>query len=49
MNTKSDFINLTESDRILNITNEKINHSFNDPYIPIQTETYLGVRNIISK
>ena len=49
MNSKCDFINLTESDRILNITNEKINHSFNDPYIPIQTETYLGVRNIISK
>ena len=49
MTTKHDFINLTESDRILNITNEKINYSFNDPYIPIQTETYLGVRNIISK
>ena len=49
MNSKSDFINLTESERILNLTNENINHSFNEPYIPIQTETYLGVRIILIK
>ena len=49
MNSKCDFINLTESDRILNLTNENNNHSFNDPYIPSQTEAFLGVRCIIIK
>lgn len=44
MNSKYDYINLTESDRILNITNENINQTNFEPYIPIQTETYLGVR-----
>ena len=49
MTAKYDLFNLTDSDRILNLTNENMNHSFNEPYIPIQTETYLGVRIIIIK
>jgi len=47
MNSKYDFLNLTESERILNLTNENNNQTFTDPYIPIQTETYLSVRIIL--
>ena len=46
MNSKYDFLNVTGSDSILNTANENINQTFNEPYIPIQTETYLGVRII---
>ena len=47
MNSKFDFLNLTESERILNLTNENSNRSFSEPYIPIQTENYLSVRIIL--
>lgn len=43
MNSKYDFINLTDSERFLNLTNENINQTLLEPYIPLQTETYLGV------
>ena len=43
MNSKYDFLNLTESNQ-LNITGENINQSSIEPYIPFQTEAYLGVK-----
>ena len=48
MNTKFDFVNLTESNQLLNITSENQNPNLTmlDQYIPIQTEAYLGVKNI---
>ena len=46
MSSKYDFLNITESDNILNTGNENINQTFNEPYIPLQTEAYLGVRTI---
>jgi len=47
MNSKYDFLNITGSDSIFNTANENINQTFNEPYIPLQTESYLGVRIII--
>ena len=45
MNSKYDFLNLTESNQFLNITTDNANQSQSqiDPYIPLQTEAYLGV------
>ena len=45
MNSKYDFFNLTESNQILNLTADNQNQSFLDPYIPLQTEAYLGVNH----
>ena len=45
MSSKFDIYNLTESEPILNLTNDNINQVFNEPYIPIQTENYLSVSN----
>ena len=44
MSSKLDVHNLTDSEHILNLTNDNIYQGFNEPYIPIQTENYLGVR-----
>ena len=46
MNTKFDFVNLTESNQLLNITTENLNPNLTmiDSYIPIQTEAFLGVK-----
>ena len=48
MNSKYDFLNLTESNQILNITKENQNQSILDPYIPFQADAYLGVINNIN-
>ena len=48
MNSKYDFLNLTESNQFLNLTSDNQNQTLLDPYIPLQTEAYLGV-NYISK
>ena len=47
MNAKYDFLNITESNQLLNLTNDNINQSFLDPFIPLQTEAYLGVNKNI--
>ncbi len=46
MNSKYDFLNLTETNQFLNLTTENVNQSQSqlDPFIPIQTEAYLGVK-----
>lgn len=46
MNSKYDFLNLTETNQLLNITTDNQNQSIFDPYIPFQTDAYLGVNNI---
>ena len=43
MNAKYDFLNITETNQFLNLTNDNINQSILDPLIPLQTEAYLGV------
>jgi len=43
MNSKYDFLNLTESNQFLNLTSDNPNQTVLDPYIPLQTEAYLGV------
>ena len=45
MSSKLDIYNLTDSEHLLNLANDNINQGFIEPYIPIQTETYLGVSN----
>ena len=46
MNSKYENNNLTDSEHLLNLTNENISQINLEQYIPIQTETYLGVRLI---
>ena len=48
MNAKYDFLNITESNQLLNLTNDNINQSFLDPFIPLQTEAYLGVKYLFN-
>ena len=43
MNSKYDFLNITDSNQLLNITTDNPNQSILDPYIPFQTDSYLGV------
>ena len=43
MNSKYDFLNLTDNNQLLNLTTDNQKQSLFDPYIPLQTETYLGV------
>ena len=44
MTSKYDFLNLTESNQFMSLINENAtNLSLNDPFIPLQTEAYLGV------
>jgi hypothetical protein len=49
MNSKYDFLNLTESNQFLNLTSDNQNQTVLDPYIPLQTEAYLGVNYISIK
>lgn len=49
MNSKYDFLNLTESNQFLNLTADNQNQTVLDPYIPLQTEAYLGVNYISIK
>ena len=46
MNSKYDFLNLTENNQFFNLTTGNANQSESelDPFIPLQTEAYLGVK-----